>query len=181
MPAFQIEHLLPELAPSVWIAPGACVIGRVRMGAGCNIWFNAVLRADNDLIELGEEVNIQDGAVLHTDPGYPLHIADRVSVGHQAMLHGCSIGTGSLIGIQAIVLNGAKIGRHCLIGAGALITEGKEIPDGSLVVGSPGKVVRTLSESDRNNILGIARNYKERAGHYRAGLRRIEPGQDGGR
>jgi len=181
MPAFQLEHLVPEFDSSVWIAPGACVIGRVRMGAGCNIWFNAVLRADNDLIELGEEVNIQDGAVLHTDPSYPLRIADRVSVGHQAMLHGCSIGTGSLIGIQAIVLNGTKIGRHCLIGAGALIAEGKEIPDGSLVVGSPGKVVRTLSESDRDNLLRIVRNYSERAGLYRAGLRRIEPGQDGNR
>jgi len=174
MPAFRLDPYTPELDPSVWIAPGASVIGHVRMGPGCSVWFGAVIRADNDLIALGEQVNVQDGAILHTDPGYPLQIADRVSIGHQAMLHGCTIGTGSLIGIQAIVLNGARVGSHCLIGAGALIAEGKEIPDGSLVMGSPGRVVRSLSDSDRENMLRIARNYSERAAHYRAGLSPLE-------
>lgn len=181
MPAFQLEQFVPELDPDVWIAPGAWVIGQVRMGAGCSVWFNAVIRADNERIELGEQVNIQDGAVLHADPGFPLRIADQVSVGHQAMLHGCSIGAGTLIGIQAIVLNGATIGRHCLIGAGALITENKEIPDGSLVVGSPGKVLRMLSATECDNIRQIARHYSERAARYRVGLKNHDHSFDQGR
>jgi len=174
MPVYQLEEHKPQYHPSVWIAPGAQVIGRVELGAQCNIWFNAVIRADNDLIRLGRQVNVQDGAVLHTDPGFPLVLGDRVSVGHQAMVHGCEVGEGSLIGIQAIVLNGARIGRYCLIGAGALITEGKEIPDFSLVIGSPGKVVRSLTEEERDGLNRIAATYAERAEHYRNRLQVLQ-------
>lgn len=173
MPTYQLEDQLPQCHPSVWIAPGAHVIGRAALGAQCSVWFNAVIRADNDRIKLGEQVNVQDGAILHTDPGFELILADRVSIGHQAMVHGCHVGEGSLIGIQAIVLNGARIGKHCLIGAGALITEGKEIPDYSLVVGSPGKVVRSLTPEERQGIERIAAVYVERAERYRSQLHRL--------
>ncbi|NCV32335.1 MAG: gamma carbonic anhydrase family protein, partial [Betaproteobacteria bacterium] len=132
MPLHRLDEHQPQCHESVWIAPSAQVIGQVTIGPQCSVWFNAVIRGDNDRIHLGAQVNVQDGAVLHTDPGFELIVADRVSIGHQAMVHGCQVGEGSLIGIQAIVLNGARIGKCCLIGAGALITEGKEIPDNSL-------------------------------------------------
>ena len=136
---------IPQIAASAWVADSASVIGRVRMDDGASVWYGAVLRGDNDLIHLGRNTNMQDGSVLHTDTGLPLTLGDNVTVGHQVMLHGCSIGDGTLIGIQAVVLNGAKIGRNCIVGAGALVTEGKEFPDGSLIVGSPAKLVRTLT------------------------------------
>lgn len=173
MPAYELEAHRPQCHPSVWIAPGAHVLGQAELGARCSVWFNAVIRADNDRIKLGEMVNVQDGAILHTDPGFELILGNRVSIGHQAMVHGCQVGDGSLIGIQAIVLNGARIGKHCLIGAGALITEGKEIPDFSLVVGSPGKVVRSLSLEEREGIERIASVYAERAERYRTDLLRL--------
>ena len=170
MPTYQLEDQLPQCHPSVWIAPGAHVIGQAALGAQCSVWFNAVIRADNDRIKLGEQVNVQDGAILHTDPGFELILADRVSIGHQAMVHGCHVGEGSLIGIQAIVLNGARIGKHCLIGAGALITEGKEIPDGSLVVGSPGKVIRELTDEQKKMLEASAAHYVQNARRYAADL-----------
>ncbi|WP_022956756.1 gamma carbonic anhydrase family protein [Perlucidibaca piscinae] len=151
----------------VWIADNASVIGAVTLGDDSSVWFNVVIRGDCEEIRIGVRSNIQDGAVLHADPGKPLIIGDNVTVGHQAMLHGCEIGDGSLIGIQAVVLNGARIGRNCLIGAGALIPEGREIPDNSLVVGSPGKVVRTLDDSVRAGLLMSAQHYVDNARHFR--------------
>lgn len=152
--------------PQSWIAPNAILIGNVRLEAGSSVWFNAVLRADNDLIHVGENSNIQDGSVLHTDAGTPLLIGKGVTVGHKVMLHGCTIGDHSLIGINAVVLNGAKIGKHCIIGANALIPEGREIPDGSLVMGSPGKVVRQLSEPQMKMLEYAATHYVENAQRY---------------
>ncbi|MDE2357607.1 MAG: gamma carbonic anhydrase family protein [Alphaproteobacteria bacterium] len=153
-----------------WIAPTASVIGRVILKTNASIWFGAVLRGDNDPIVVGENSNIQDNSVLHTDLGQPLTIGANVTVGHKVMLHGCTIGDGSLIGIGAIVLNGARIGAGCLIGAGALIPEGKEIPDHSLVMGAPGRVVRTLSPEQAAGIAAGARHYVENWKRYRAGL-----------
>lgn len=173
MPIYRLGDRAPQIAPSAWIAPSAEVIGSVLIEDGASVWFNAVIRGDNELITLGRASNVQDGAVLHADPGFPLTLAAEVLVGHQAMLHGCSIGEGSLIGIQAVVMNGAVIGRECLIGAGALIPEGKVIPDRSLVLGAPGKVVRPLSDQEAAFIrLGCAQ-YAERARRYREELRRL--------
>jgi len=174
MPVYALGPHRPIVDPTATVTETAVVIGKVELHANSSVWFGATLRGDNEPIVIGKGSNVQEGAVLHTDPGSPLHVGENVTVGHQAMLHGCTIGTGSLIGIQAIVLNGARVGSHCLIGAGALIAEGKEIPDGSLVMGSPGRVVRSLSDSDRENMLRIARNYSERAAHYRAGLSPLE-------
>jgi len=150
-----------------WIAPNATVIGSVVLENNASIWFNCVVRADDDVITLGENSQLQDGCVLHVDAGFPLTIGKDVSVGHMAMLHGCTIGDGSLIGIKAVILNGAKIGRNCLIGANALIAEGKEIPDGSLVIGSPGKVVRSLSEEEIHTINSASDQYVQQFRRYR--------------
>jgi len=151
----------------------ADLIGDVRLGERASVWFGAVIRADNTPILIGAESNIQDGAIGHSDPGAPLTVGARVTVGHQAMLHGCSIGEGSLIGIQAIILNNAKIGKNCLVGAGALITEGKEFPDNSLIIGSPAKAVRTLSPDDIAGMRGNTGNYVERGQFFKANLKRI--------
>jgi carbonic anhydrase/acetyltransferase-like protein (isoleucine patch superfamily) len=156
--------------PDSWIAPGARVIGDVRLAAGASVWFNAVLRADNEPIAIGEGSNVQDAAVLHADPGFPLTVGKGVTVGHHAMLHGCTIGDYSLIGINAVVLNGARIGRHCIVGANALVTEGRVIPDGSLVVGSPAKVVRELSAEQRQLLEANAEHYVRNAARYAAEL-----------
>ena len=145
MPIYQLGDKHPQLAASTWVADSAQVIGDVRLEADVSIWFNTVLRGDNDPITIGSGSNIQDGSVLHTDDGVPLTIGRNVTVGHQVMLHGCTIGDESLIGIGAVVLNGAVIGRHCLVGAGALVTEGKTFPDGSLIIGSPARVARQLT------------------------------------
>ena len=150
-----------------WIAPGAIVIGSVVLENNASVWFNCVVRADHDTITLGENSQLQDGCVVHVDPGFPVTLGRNVSVGHMAMLHGCTIGDGTLIGIKAVILNGAKIGRNCLIGANTLITEGKEIPDGSLVVGSPGKVVRQLREHEIKFILEAADQYSRDFKWYR--------------
>ena len=155
MSMFQLGDVRPEVASEVFIADTARVIGRVRIARHASVWFGAVLRGDNEPIVLGERSNVQEGAVLHTDPGFPLSVGDGVTIGHQAMLHGCSVGDGSLIGIQAVVLNGARIGRNCLVGAGALVTEGKSFPDGSLILGSPARVVRELRPEE---IEGLRRN-----------------------
>lgn len=151
-----------------WVADSAAVVGKVLLQKDASVWFNAVLRGDNELITIGEGSNVQDGSVLHTDPGYPLTIGAHVTVGHKVMLHGCEIGEGSLIGINSVVLNGAKIGKNCLIGANALITEGKEIPDNSMVLGSPGKVVKTLSQEQAAGIRMGAKHYVENAKRFRA-------------
>jgi carbonic anhydrase/acetyltransferase-like protein (isoleucine patch superfamily) len=154
-----------------WVAPNAVVIGKVEIGEDASIWFNVVIRGDNELVRIGAGSNVQDGSVLHTDPGFPLIIGPDCTVGHMAMLHGCTIGRGSLIGIGAIVLNGAEIGEESLIGAHALIPEGKAFPPRSLVVGAPGRVVRQLSDGDVEHIREAAAIYRKRWKQYAAGLR----------
>lgn len=162
-----------ETQGDYYIAENATVIGSVILEPNVSIWFNAVVRADNDFIRIGENSNIQDGSVLHTDTGIPLVIGRNVTVGHKVMLHGCTIGDGSLIGINAVILNGAKIGRSCIIGANALIPEGKEIPDYSVVMGSPGKVVKEVSEAQRAMLEMSARHYVENFRRYQQELRRL--------
>lgn len=149
-----------------WIAPNATVIGSVVMGSNSSIWFNAVLRADNDVIEIGENSNIQDGAVLHVDPGVPLKVGNNVTVGHKVMLHGCTIGDNSLIGINAVVLNGAKIGKNCIIGANSLVPERMEIPDDSLVMGSPAKVVKTIGDGQKAMLTMSSMHYVAHAKEF---------------
>ncbi len=154
-----------------WIAPDAIVIGSVVLEPNASVWFGCVVRGDNDTITIGENSQIQDGCVLHADPGFPINIGKGVSVGHMAMVHGCTIGEGSLIGIKAVLLNGCKIGRNCLIGANSLIAEGKEIPDGSLVMGSPGKVVRQLSPEEIARVNLTADHYVQKYRRYRDSLK----------
>ncbi len=167
---YALDGIAPEIAPSAWVADNATLIGKVVVEADASIWFGAVIRGDNEPIIVGPGTNVQENSVLHTDMGYPLTIGANCTIGHKAMLHGCTIGDGTLIGMGATVLNGAKIGKGCLIGACALITEGKEIPDGSLVMGSPGKVVRELDETARARLLASAANYQANARRFRAGL-----------
>ena len=157
-----------------WVAPTATVIGRVRLGADASVWWGAVLRGDNEWITIGQGSNVQDNAVLHTDPGFPLEVGNNVTVGHQAMLHGCTIGEGSLIGIGAVVLNGARIGRNCLIGAMAFIGEGKDIPDNSLVKGIPGKVVGTVTAEQATRMHAGTAQYIRNWRRYRDHSR-VEP------
>jgi len=171
---YRLGEHAPDLHSSSWAAPNATLIGKVRLQAGASVWFGAVLRGDNELIDIGENSNVQDGTVMHTDAGVPLTIGTGVTIGHNAMLHGCTVGDYSLIGINAVILNGARIGKHCIIGANALIAEGKEIPDGSLVMGSPGKVVRELSEAQKQGLHASAAHYVDNAQRY---LRDLEPVQ----
>lgn len=173
MALYQIGDRLPTVDPSALIWENATVIGLVTLGAGVSVWPNATLRGDNEPIIVGAGSNIQEGAVLHTDPGCPLTVGEYVTIGHQAMLHGCAIGDGSLIGIQAVILNRARIGRNCLVGAGAIVTEGKEIPDHSLVLGAPAKVVRTLTEEDVARMRANTATYVERGQQYKQQLKRI--------
>jgi carbonic anhydrase/acetyltransferase-like protein (isoleucine patch superfamily) len=168
---YQLGEHAPQLRGENYVAPNAAVIGRVVMERSASVWFNVTVRADNDLITLGENVNVQDGSVIHTDGGIPVVLQRNVSIGHLVMLHGCTIGENSLIGIGAIILNRVQVGRDCLIGAGALVTEGKSIPDGSLVLGSPGKVVRALTPEEIAMNTWIAEHYVERAARYREGLK----------
>lgn len=167
---YALDGIAPSIDPSAWVAPDAVLVGKVVVEAAASIWFGAVIRGDNEVIRVGAGSNVQENAVLHTDMGYPLTIGANCTIGHKAMLHGCTIGDGTLIGMGATVLNGAKIGKFCLIGACALITEGKEIPDGSLVMGSPGKVVRTLDETARAKLLASAAGYQANARRFRSGL-----------
>jgi carbonic anhydrase/acetyltransferase-like protein (isoleucine patch superfamily) len=173
MAIYQLGDDAPDIDPSAYVTESANIIGKVKIEAHASIWFDVTIRGDNELITVGENSNVQESSVLHTDPGCPLTIGKNVTVGHQAMLHGCTIGDGALIGIQAIVLNGAKIGRNCLVGAGALVTEGKEFPDNSLIIGSPAKAVRTLSEEDIARMHRNTSNYVERGKHFKANLKRI--------
>jgi len=175
MSIYRLGEHSPQIHPDAYVADSATVVGKVSLAARASVWFGAVIRGDNEPIRIGAGSNVQDGAVLHTDPGFPMVIEDGVSIGHQAMLHGCTIGAGSLIGIQAVVLNGAVIGRDCLVAAGAVVTERKTFPDRSLIVGAPAKVLRTLSDEDITRLLGTsATSYSERIEHYRANLQRID-------
>jgi carbonic anhydrase/acetyltransferase-like protein (isoleucine patch superfamily) len=173
MPLYRIGDLAPLLAEGAWAAPSADLIGDVRLGARASVWFGAVIRADNTPIIIGEESNIQDGAIGHSDPGVPLTIGARVTVGHQAILHGCTIADDCLIGMGARILNGAVIESECIVGAGALITEGKRFESGSLVVGSPARVVRQLADEERRALRASAAHYAEKAKRYAAELRKI--------
>lgn len=174
MAIYELDSRVPEVAEDCWVAPSASVIGHVIMQPRSSVWFGAVLRGDNEPITLGDDTNIQDNAVCHTDPGHPLIFGKGVTVGHQAMLHGCQIGDYSLIGIGATILNGAKIGKNCIIGAHALITEGKEIPDNSLVVGAPGKVIKTLDEGIAEILTASADHYAQNARRFAKGLKVIK-------
>ncbi|WP_373331691.1 gamma carbonic anhydrase family protein [Thiopseudomonas alkaliphila] len=171
---YALNENTPEIDPSAWVAETAVVIGKVRLAQDSSVWFGAVLRGDNELIQIGVGSNVQDGAVMHTDMGYPLTLGQHVTVGHNAMLHGCSVGDGSLIGINAVILNGAIIGKNCIIGANTLIAEGKEIPDNSLVVGSPGKVVKQLTEQQVTQLKLNATHYVENAKRYQQSLIRLK-------
>ena len=173
MALYQLDDKTPQVADSAWVADSAQVMGDVQLDENVSIWFNCTLRGDNDPITIGEGSNIQDGSVLHTDEGIPLTIGKRVTVGHMVMLHGCTIGDESLIGIGAVVLNGAKIGKNCLVGAGALVTEGKECPDGSMILGSPAKVVRQLTPEQIEGLRYSAQHYIDNANRYRKGLKKI--------
>ncbi len=170
---YQLDDIVPQIADTAWVAPNATVIGNIRLEAESSVWFNVVMRGDNDLMTIGARSNIQDGTVIHTDTGIPMTVGQGVTVGHQAMIHGCTIGDNSLIGIQAVILNRAKIGNNCLIGAGSLIPEGKEIPDNSLVMGTPGKVIRELSDAEIRMLKASADHYVENARRYREQLRKI--------
>jgi len=174
MAIYRIDDQQPQFAPDAYVAGSATVVGRVTLGAGASVWFGAVLRGDGDRIVIGAGSNVQDGAVLHVDPGFPLTLGERVSVGHQAMLHGCTIGAGSLIGIGAVVLNGAVIGEQSLVGAGAIVTEGKVFPPRSLLLGAPAKVVRALTEKDLQLLANAADGYVRRAAEYRQSLQRVD-------
>lgn len=175
MPIYALGDLAPELpeAGACWVAPDAQVIGRVRLGAEASIWFGAVLRGDNEPIVIGARSNVQDGAMLHADPGFPCVLGEDVTVGHHAILHGCTVGDGALIGMGATLLNGARIGAGSIVGANALVTEGKAFPDRSLIVGAPAKAVRTLDEAAAARLLASAAHYVANWRRYAAGLRRI--------
>jgi carbonic anhydrase/acetyltransferase-like protein (isoleucine patch superfamily) len=171
MAIYQLGDLTPDIADSAWVADSAQVIGRVTLAEDTSVWFNATLRGDTETLTIGRGSNIQDGSVLHADHGFPLVLGEGVTVGHQVMLHGCTVGDHSLIGIGAVVLNGARIGRHCLVGAGALVTEGKEFPDGSMIIGSPAKAVRELTPEQIEGLKASARHYIANAARYRSELR----------
>lgn len=176
MPIYALGDVSPDLpeAGRYWVAPNAQVIGHVRLAADVGIWFGAVLRGDNELIDIGERTNVQDGVVMHTDPGFPMTLGTDVTVGHRAILHGCVVGDGTLIGMGATVLNGARIGRGCLVGANALITEGKSYPDNSLIVGAPAKAVRELDPEALDGVRRAAEGYVARYRRFAAELRRLD-------
>ena len=171
MSIYQLDDLTPQVHPSAFVADSAQVIGEVSLAEDCSVWYGAVIRGDSDHISVGAGSNIQDACVLHADQGFPLTIGEHVTVGHQVMLHGCTIGDETLIGIGAVVLNGARIGRNCLVGARSLVTEGREFPDGSLILGSPAKVVRQLTPEQIETLRRSAVNYIDNARRHRTGLK----------
>jgi carbonic anhydrase/acetyltransferase-like protein (isoleucine patch superfamily) len=175
MPLYELDGLSPELSPdgSSWVAPDASVIGKVTLGARASVWFGAVIRGDNERITLGAGSNVQDLSMLHTDEGFPLDIAEGCTIGHKCILHGCTIGANSLIGMGATVMNGVKIGESCIIGAGALLQEGREIPDRSLVVGMPGKVIRQIDDKTAEFLKWSANHYVRNAARFNKSLKRI--------
>ena len=174
MPIYRLHQHSPHIDADCFVAPSAVLIGKVNLAAGANVWFGAVLRGDNEAISVGASSNIQENSILHTDMGCPLDIAENVTVGHGVTLHGCTIGANSLIGMGAIVLNRAVIGAHCIVGAGALVTEGKVFADGSLIVGSPARVVRPLSAEEIANMPNNAHHYAERGREYARHLTEIK-------
>src|SRR5437764_11654496 len=173
MPQYRLGDLTPQLAAGAWAAPSADLIGDVRLGARASVWFGAVIRADNTPIIVGDESNVQDGAICHSDEGFPLTIGARVTVGHQAILHGCTVKDGCLIGMGARILNGAVIESECIVGAGALVTEGKRFESGSLIVGAPARVVRQVTEEEKQALRVSAAHYAEKAACYAAKLKTI--------
>lgn len=175
MPLYAIDGIAPELEDeaSIWIAPDAQVIGRVKLGRNCGVWFGAALRGDNEAIEIGADSNVQEHVIMHTDPGYGLRIGKGCTIGHRALLHGCTIGDNTLIGMGAIILNGARIGNNCLVGAGALVTEGKSFPDGSLIIGSPARVSRELDQAAIDRLKGSAAHYVANARRFKSELRPV--------
>ncbi|WP_395056293.1 gamma carbonic anhydrase family protein [Polaromonas sp.] len=173
MATYQLDTLKPIIHPTAWVADNAQVMGNVTLAEGSSVWFGVVIRGDTSTITVGKGSNVQDNSVLHADIGMPLVIGEGVTVGHQVMLHGCTVGNNSLIGIGAIVLNGAKIGNNCLVGAGALVTEGKEFPDGSMIIGSPAKAVRMLSPEQTEGLKMSARHYMDNASRYKLGLKKL--------
>ena len=173
MAVYQLDVLTPDIADTAWVADNAQVIGDVQMAPDSSVWFSSVVRGDTATIRIGEGTNIQDGGVLHADVGMPLTLGKHVTVGHMVQLHGCTIGDDSLIGIGAIVLNGAKIGKNCLVGAGSLVTEGKEFPDGSMILGSPAKVVRQLTPEQIEGLRRSAQHYVNNKNRFKAGLKKL--------
>jgi len=173
MAIYELDGAAPRIAGSAWVADSAQVMGNVEMADDASVWFGAVIRGDTETIRIGRRSNIQDMSVLHADVGMPLTLGDDVTVGHKVMLHGCTIGDGSLIGIGAVVLNGAKIGKGCLVGAGSLVTEGKEFPDGSMILGSPAKVVRQLTPEQLEGLRLSALHYVSNAVRFRTGLKKV--------
>ena len=173
MAVYELDGTSPRIAATAWVADSAQVMGSVVLGEDASVWFGTVIRGDTETITIGRGSNIQDASVLHADIGQPLVVGDNVTVGHQVMLHGCTIGDESLIGIGAVVLNGARIGKHCLVGAGSLVTEGKEFPDGSMIIGSPAKVVRQLSPEQIAGLKLSARHYIDNARRFKAGLKKL--------
>jgi carbonic anhydrase/acetyltransferase-like protein (isoleucine patch superfamily) len=176
MALYSLDGVSPELPANgrCWIAPDAAVIGKVRLRENSSVWFTAVLRGDNEWIEIGEDSNVQDGCVIHTDPGFPVTIGKGCTIGHRAVVHGCTIGDNSLVGMGAVILNGAKIGRNSIVGAGALVTEGKEFPDNALIVGSPGRSIRTLDEKAAAMLKLAAKSYYDRWPKYAQGFQRVD-------
>jgi carbonic anhydrase/acetyltransferase-like protein (isoleucine patch superfamily) len=173
MAIYQLGEHAPEIDASAYVADSANLIGKVTVAANASIWSGVTIRGDNERITIGENSNVQEGTVMHTDMGFPLTLGKSVTVGHQAMLHGCTVGDGALIGIQAVVLNGARIGKGCLVGAGALVTEGKEFPDNTLIIGTPAKAVRTLTEEDVARLQAGADSYVKRGQLFKAELKKI--------
>ncbi|APW37573.1 gamma carbonic anhydrase family protein [Rhodoferax koreense] len=173
MAIYELDGKAPTLAPTAWVADSAEVIGEVSLAEDSSVWFGVVIRGDNHLISIGRGSNVQDLSVLHTDAGVPLVIGENVTIGHQVMLHGCTIGDETLIGIGSVVLNGARIGKNCLVGAGSLVTEGKEFPDGSMILGSPAKVVRQLTPEQIAGFKRSAQHYIDNARRYRSGLKKV--------
>ena len=174
MAIYELDGIAPKLGVGAWVADSAEVIGNVELAEAANVWFGVIIRGDNqEAIRIGRATNIQDCSVLHADGGIPLTLGDEVTIGHKVMLHGCTVGDGSLIGMGSIVLNGARIGKNCLVGAGSLVTEGKEFPDGSMIMGSPAKVVRALSPAQAQGLRRIAVHYVDNARRFKAGLKKI--------
>ncbi|KQV80340.1 hypothetical protein ASD15_15920 [Massilia sp. Root351] len=173
MTIYQLGEHAPEIDASAFVAETASLIGKVTLHANASVWYGTTIRGDNERITIGENSNVQENTVMHTDMGYPLTLGKNVTVGHQAMLHGCTVGDGSLIGIQAVILNGARIGKGCLVGAGALVTEGKEFPDNQLIIGAPAKAVRTLTEQDVANLQAAADSYVKRSQLFKTQLKKI--------
>ncbi|WP_372657259.1 gamma carbonic anhydrase family protein [Hydrogenophaga sp.] len=173
MAIYELDGTAPRVADSAWVAENAQVMGNVVLAEDSSVWFGVTIRGDTETISVGRGSNVQDGSVLHADVGFPLVIGEHVTVGHQVMLHGCTIGDQSLVGIGAVVLNGAKIGKHCLVGAGSLVTEGKEFPDGSMILGRPARVVKSLTPEQIEGLRTSAEHYIENAERYRKGLKKI--------